>query len=97
MLTPLIKEMKLKEFNSEQLVRGWVRTIRSQQSVTFVTVNDGSDLSGLQLVVEKDSLFKELADRLSTGSAITASGLWKESPAKGQTGRMSLSAAPIIR
>lgn len=96
MLTPLIKEMKLKEFNSEQLVRGWVRTIRSQQSVTFVTVNDGSDLSGLQLVVEKDSLFKELADRLSTGSAITASGLWKESPAKGQTGELIVTSLELV-
>ncbi|XP_021775728.1 asparagine--tRNA ligase, chloroplastic/mitochondrial-like [Chenopodium quinoa] len=37
------------------LVRGWVRTIRMQSSVTFIEVNDGSCLSNMQCVVSSDA------------------------------------------
>ncbi len=96
MLKPLINEIKDKEFNSEQFVRGWVRTIRSQQSVTFVTVNDGSDISGIQLVVEADSPLKDIADQLTTGCAILAYGVWQQSPAKGQAGELILTGLEIV-
>ncbi len=96
MLPPLINEIKGKEFSSEQLVRGWVRSVRSQQSVTFVTVNDGSDISGLQLVVEAGSILKETADRLTTGCAISARGIWQQSPATGQTGELKVTALELV-
>lgn len=96
MLTPLIKDIKGKEFNSEQLVSGWVRTVRSQQSVTFITLNDGSDISGLQLVVEAGSPLKDTADQLTTGCAISAFGLWQQSPAKGQAGELRVTRLELI-
>ena len=32
-------------------LRGWVRTVRAQKELSFVEVNDGSNLSGIQAVV----------------------------------------------
>ena len=96
MLLPLIKEIKLTEFEREQTVRGWVRTVRSQQSVTFVVVNDGSDVSGLQLVIDGGSPLKELADALTTGCAISACGLWQRSPAQGQAGEIQVTGLELV-
>ena len=36
-------------------VMGWVRTLRSQSSVTFIEINDGSCLSNLQCVMNPDA------------------------------------------
>ncbi|PWA38122.1 class II aminoacyl-tRNA and biotin synthetases superfamily protein [Artemisia annua] len=36
-------------------VRGWVRTLRVQSSVTFIEVNDGSCLSNMQCVIDSDA------------------------------------------
>lgn len=35
-------------------VRGWVRSIRKQKAVTFITVNDGSSVRSLQVVVPRE-------------------------------------------
>jgi asparaginyl-tRNA synthetase len=96
MLTPLIREVKTRDFDSEHLVNGWVRTVRSQQAVTFVTINDGSDLSGLQLVIEAGSALKDAADQLSTGCAITACGTWQQSPSRGQAGELVVSTLELV-
>ncbi|KAK1374711.1 OB domain-containing protein [Heracleum sosnowskyi] len=37
------------------VVRGWIRTLRGQSSVTFIEVNDGSCLSNMQCVVSSDA------------------------------------------
>jgi hypothetical protein len=44
---------------------GWVRTLRVQKANTFIEINDGSTLGGIQAVVsnEHSTIFKEL-DRL---------------------------------
>ncbi|GKE84567.1 asparagine--tRNA ligase, chloroplastic/mitochondrial [Tanacetum coccineum] len=36
-------------------LRGWVRTLRVQSSVTFIEVNDGSCLSNMQCVIDSDA------------------------------------------
>ena len=33
------------------IIRGWVRTKREQKTFTFIEVNDGSSMAGLQVVV----------------------------------------------
>ncbi len=35
-------------------VSGWVRTVRNQKAFSFVEVNDGSSMSGLQVVVQPE-------------------------------------------
>ena len=36
-------------------LRGWVRTVRAQKDLSFVEVNDGSSLSGIQAVVTSEA------------------------------------------
>ena len=36
------------QVGQEVLINGWVRTVRSQKTFSFVEVNDGSSLGGVQ-------------------------------------------------
>jgi len=66
-------------------VAGWVRSLRVSGDVAFVVLNDGSNLSGIQLVLERERLsaFDDLC-RLGTGAALNATGELVPSPAAGQ-------------
>jgi asparaginyl-tRNA synthetase len=66
-------------------VCGWVRSLRASSEVAFIMLNDGSNLNGIQLVLERSRLddFDELC-RLGTGAALHATGALVASPAAGQ-------------
>ena len=66
------------------LVKGWARTVRNSKEVTFISLNDGSCLSGIQVVVEPDLANFEEITGIGTGSALAVTGLLQESPAAGQ-------------
>lgn len=36
------------------VVNGWVRSLRKQKKIHFLSLNDGSDLDGVQVIVGKD-------------------------------------------
>ncbi len=61
---------------SDAIVRaeGWVRTKRDSKNVSFIEINDGSCLKGLQGVIDKASFDAALLDRISTGCSIVAEG-----------------------
>lgn len=80
--------------NETVTVQGWVRTKREQKEFSFVEVNDGSSLAGLQVVVNQDVPgYAETIKQVSTGASVEISGTLVESPAKGQ--RIELTAATI--
>ena len=62
-------------------VCGWVRTFRNNQ---FLSVNDGSCLGNLQLVIDREGTDEDLLKRLTTGAAIRAEGTLVESQGAGQ-------------
>jgi asparaginyl-tRNA synthetase len=66
-------------------IKGWVRTVRTSKNVVFVNVNDGSCLSGIQVVVDEQVGNVEEIRRLTTGSAVMVEGRLIDSPAKGQS------------
>jgi asparaginyl-tRNA synthetase len=66
------------------IVKGWLRTIRKSKQVTFLQVNDGSNLSGIQVVVGDDLPNIEEVRHLTTGSAVAVTGTLVVSKAKGQ-------------
>ncbi|MBU5638289.1 asparagine--tRNA ligase [Geomonas sp. Red69] len=66
------------------LVKGWARTIRNSKEVTFISLNDGSCLSGIQVVAEPDLPNYDEVTGIGTGSALAVTGLLQESPAAGQ-------------
>jgi asparaginyl-tRNA synthetase len=78
-------------------VCGWVRSLRSSSDVAFIVLNDGSNLSGIQLVLERSRLanFDELC-RLGTGSALRAIGTLVASPAAGQQYEVLVDALQIV-
>ena len=46
----------LTEDATQVAVRGWVRSVRKQKQVSFATINDGSNLKGIQAILnEKDA------------------------------------------
>lgn len=55
------------------VVRGWVRTLRLQSSVTFIEVNDGSCLSNMQCVMSSDA---EGYDQVENGLIATGASIW---------------------
>jgi len=66
------------------IVKGWARTVRSGKGVTFISLNDGSTLAGIQVVAELELPNYEDLTGLGTGSAIAVTGVLQESPAAGQ-------------
>ena len=68
----------------ELLLKGWARTVRTGKGVTFISLNDGSSLAGIQIVAEPDLPNYEEVAALGTGSAIAVTGVLQESPAAGQ-------------
>jgi asparaginyl-tRNA synthetase len=83
----LIKDvLEREDYGAEVTVAGWVRTRRdSKGGFSFIEINDGSILTGLQIIADGDLPNYE-ADvlRLSIGSAVRVTGTLTESPAKGQ-------------
>jgi asparaginyl-tRNA synthetase len=62
-------------------VKGWVRTFRNNQ---FISLNDGSTIHNLQIVVDFNQTDEALLKRITTGAAISVSGILKESQGSGQ-------------
>jgi len=67
-------------------VMGWVRTRRdSKGGFSFVEINDGSSLSGLQIIADQElANYKSEILKLQTGCSIKAAGTLAASPGKGQ-------------
>jgi asparaginyl-tRNA synthetase len=76
-------------------IRGWVRTKREQKTFTFIEVNDGSSMAGLQVVVS-DAIegYSESIKRINTGASVEIEGKLVPSPGKGQ--RIEMQAIALI-
>ncbi|KAH9836879.1 asparaginyl-tRNA synthetase, partial [Teratosphaeria destructans] len=55
-------------------INGWVRSVRRQKNITFAAIGDGSSLKPVQVVLKPDD-----AAELSTGAAVSISGVWRPS------------------
>lgn len=66
-------------------LQGWVRTKREGKGITFLEVNDGSSMVGLQVVLNADIAdYDTVVKALTTGSSVEIGGSLVESPGKGQ-------------
>ena len=77
-IADLLKGSKL---DQEVKVMGWVRTFRNNQ---FVALNDGSTINNIQVVVDFENADATVLKRITTGSAIAATGKLIASQGKGQ-------------
>ena len=74
-------------------MKGWVRTKRGQKTFTFLEVNDGSCLKGLQVVVDAELPSYGELDRVTTGASVSIRGSIAPSPGKNQ--KYELKAAEV--
>ena len=94
-----MKRIKIKalllggELGAEVLVKGWVRTFRSNR---FVAINDGSTIKNLQAVIDFESYPEEVIKRITTGACVAVSGKLVESQGKGQRFEIQVSAIDIL-
>lgn len=67
-------------------IAGWLRTKRELKDFSFLEVNDGSSLAGLQVVYAASAEgYGDSIKRLNTGAGITVTGELVASQGKGQT------------
>ena len=71
-----IKISLLKNINLDNniCVKGWVRTKRQGKNVTFISLNDGSTINSLQVVLDMQKFKVELVEQINTGSSVEFSG-----------------------
>jgi asparaginyl-tRNA synthetase len=66
-------------------IAGWLRSARHAKDLSFLVVNDGSCLSGIQVVAEPALAgWEEVARRLGNGDAVRVRGELVASPGSGQ-------------
>ncbi|MDG2425141.1 MAG: asparagine--tRNA ligase [Flavobacteriales bacterium] len=74
-------------------VCGWVRTFRNDQ---FLSVNDGSSLQNLQLVLDRDATPEATRKLLTTGAAVCAVGQLVESQGQGQATEVKVEQVEVL-
>ena len=91
----LYKNEALKQ-NEKVRVAGWIRSIRANNNVGFVSINDGSFFECLQVVIEKDKLsnYDEITS-LNVGSAVYFEGSIVLTPDAKQPFELNADAAEV--
>ncbi len=78
------------------LIKGWVRTRRDSKSFSFIEVNDGSCLKNIQIIANNTLSNYNAITGLSTGSAVSVSGILSESKGSGQKWEVIAETVDII-
>ena len=80
-----IKELeKLEHANVDVLIKGWIRTKRDSKEFSFINLNDGSNLNGIQVIVDINLPQYEEIKKLTTGASLAITGKLVESPGANQ-------------
>ena len=86
------------DFGAEVVLHGWVRTRRdSKGGFSFIELNDGSSLLGIQVVADGElANYKSELTQIGTGCSIRVHGKLQESPGKGQTVEVHASRIEVL-
>lgn len=79
-----IKELLQKgkqAIHEDVIIKGWVKSFRSNR---FISLNDGSTLKNIQIVVDFESFDDNLIKDISVGASIKINGIVEESQGRGQ-------------
>ena len=72
-----ISEINESNINKCVVISGWIKTARCQKRISFINMNDGSSINGIQIIVSNDITdYEKILPYLSTGTSIkiTTSG-----------------------
>jgi len=70
--------------NDSILLQGWVRTRRDAKAFSFIELNDGSCLKGMQVIVDASLPDYAQVARANTGASVEVHGKLVESKGAGQ-------------
>ena len=76
--------LKSTAYNTEVVVKGWVRTKRGNKNVAFIALNDGSCVANIQIVVDLQKIAEETLKPVTTGACVFVRGTLVESLGAGQ-------------
>ena len=76
--------LKSTDYDSQVVVKGWVRTKRGNKNVAFIALNDGSCVANIQIVVDLAKADEETLKQITTGACICVEGRLVESLGQGQ-------------
>lgn len=95
-----IKEVKSspeKYLNKEITVKGWIRSVRDQKSFSFIDLNDGSSLTGLQLVFRGERPgYADVLPALQIGAAVQVAGRLVQSLGERQAIEMDVEKIDVV-
>ena len=81
-------------------INGWVRTIRTQKTITFINLNDGSSLSGCQCVILHDDTSTPAVDisalDISTGASLSVTGFLRPSSGGSQSFELVVNSLSLL-
>ncbi|MET2983602.1 asparagine--tRNA ligase [Aureibaculum conchae] len=85
--------LQAEKFLQEVTIKGWVRTFRANR---FIALNDGSTINNIQCVVDFENTDENILKRITTGAALSISGILVESQGKGQRVEIEVSTIEIL-
>lgn len=91
--------LKSSPSNNQVTIEGWIKSARDSKNVLFIALSDGSCLSTLQCVIDKESsswLTSDLASQLNTGASIKATGNLTASQGGGQSVELQCSGIELV-
>ena len=91
--TEIITILGIKPSDQEVVVKGWVRSFRSNR---FISLNDGSTIHNLQCVVDFSNIEEQILKRITVGAAIAVKGVLVESQGQGQAVEIQVSTIDIL-
>jgi asparaginyl-tRNA synthetase len=83
-------------YDREITLMGWVRTKRTSKNVAFVALNDGSTINNIQLVFDATEFPEKELAKVTTGAAISVTGVLKESVGAGQSSEITVKTLEIL-
>jgi asparaginyl-tRNA synthetase len=92
-----IKHISKKDLGKEIKINGWLRTVRTQKTFSFLSINDGSSLSCFQAIAdEQTENYQDLQPNLQTGASVCITGTIVESPGKEQSVEMKATKIKLV-
>ena len=65
-------------------IGGWVKNKRGSKNVTFISLNDGSTINNLQIIIEAKTFEDQIIKNITVGSCLSIAGLLVSSKGSGQ-------------
>lgn len=90
------KLIEKEQIGEEVTLMGWVRTKRSNKSVSFIALNDGSTIHNYQIVADPSIISEDLLKKATTGSCLKVTGKVVASQGSGQASELQAASLEIL-